>query len=57
VKSVRVVCIRFSLQGVHQFKLPRLSDMSNHLACGSQHVDNLMELIMIYVGIMNFALL
>jgi hypothetical protein len=57
VGSVRVVCIRFPLQGVHRFELPRLSDMSNHLSCGSHHIDNLMELMIIYVGIINFALL
>jgi hypothetical protein len=28
----------FPLQGVHQFKSPLLSDMSNRLACGRQHV-------------------
>jgi hypothetical protein len=27
------------------------------LSCGSHHVDNLMKLVMIYVGIINFALL
>jgi hypothetical protein len=29
--SVRVVCIRFPLQGVYRFESPRLSDMSNRL--------------------------
>jgi hypothetical protein len=31
VESVRVVCIRFSLQGVHRFESLRLSNMSNRL--------------------------
>jgi hypothetical protein len=30
-ESRRVVCIKFPLQGVHQFELPRLSDMSKCL--------------------------
>jgi hypothetical protein len=30
-ESVRVVCIRFSLQGVHRLEFTRLSDMSNCL--------------------------
>jgi hypothetical protein len=30
----------FSLQGVHQFKSPRLSDMSNRLSHDSLHVVN-----------------
>jgi hypothetical protein len=30
-RSVRVMCIRFPLQGVHRFESPRLSDMS--IAC------------------------
>jgi hypothetical protein len=45
--SVHVVCIKFSLQGVHRFKSPRLSGMTNHLSCGRQHVDNLMELLVV----------
>jgi hypothetical protein len=44
-ERIRVMCIRFLLQNVHQFKSPRLSDMSNHLSCVSQHIDNLMELM------------
>jgi hypothetical protein len=35
--------------GVHRFKSPQLSDMSNHLSCDHQHVDNLMTLMMVYV--------
>jgi hypothetical protein len=31
VGSVRIVLVGFPLQGVHQFELPRLSDMSNRL--------------------------
>jgi hypothetical protein len=31
VRSVRVVCIVFPLQGVHRFELLRLLDMSNRL--------------------------
>jgi hypothetical protein len=38
VESVRVVCIRFPLQGVHRFESPRLSDMSNRLSSSRQHV-------------------
>jgi hypothetical protein len=30
--------------------------MSNRLSCGSHHVDNLIELVMVYVGIINFGL-
>jgi hypothetical protein len=33
------------------------SDMSNCISCDSHHIDNLMKLMMIYVGIKNFALL
>jgi hypothetical protein len=45
-EHVRVICIRFLLHDVHQFKSLRLSDMSNyHLSCGSQHADNLLELM------------
>jgi hypothetical protein len=32
--------IRFPLQGVHRFESPRLLNMSNHLSCGCQHVDD-----------------
>jgi hypothetical protein len=39
-RSVHVVCIRFLLQDEHRFKLIRLSDMSNHLSCGHQHIAN-----------------
>jgi hypothetical protein len=42
------MCIRFSLQGVHRFELSRLSNMSNLLSCGSHHVDNLMEVMVVY---------
>jgi hypothetical protein len=38
VKSVRVVCIRFLLQDIHQFESLRLSNMSNHLSCIHQHI-------------------
>jgi hypothetical protein len=31
----------FPLQGVHRFKSPRLSDMSNRLSRGSLHIANL----------------
>jgi hypothetical protein len=31
VKSVHDVLVGFSLQGVHRFESPRLSDMSNRL--------------------------
>jgi hypothetical protein len=31
IGSIRIVLISFSLQGVHRFESPRLSDMSNHL--------------------------
>jgi hypothetical protein len=31
MKSIHVMCIRFSLPGVHQFESPQLSDMSNRL--------------------------
>jgi hypothetical protein len=37
-ERVRVLYIRFLLQDVHRFKLLRLSDMSNHLSCGRQHI-------------------
>jgi hypothetical protein len=47
----------FPLQCVHRFELSWLLDMSNHLSYGSHHVDNLMELLMVYVGIINLALL
>jgi hypothetical protein len=47
--SVRVMCIRFVLQGVNQFESPRLLDMSNSLSCGSQHL--------VISRIMNFDLL
>jgi hypothetical protein len=30
-RSVHGMCTRFPLQGVHRFKLPQLSDMSNRL--------------------------
>jgi hypothetical protein len=43
-RRVHVGCIRFPLQVVHRFESPRLSDMSNFLSCGHQHLDNLMEL-------------
>jgi hypothetical protein len=50
--GMHVVCWSgIPLQGVHQFKSPRLSDMST-LICGSQYVDNLtnsMSLIVIDV--------
>jgi hypothetical protein len=36
--SVCVMCIRFLLQDVHQFESPWLSDMSNLLFQGRQHV-------------------
>jgi hypothetical protein len=35
-----VLCIKFPLQGVHRFESSRLSDMSNRLACGRQHITN-----------------
>jgi hypothetical protein len=35
--------IRFLQLGVHRFESLRLSDMNNHLSCGSQHVHNLMN--------------
>jgi hypothetical protein len=44
---VCVVYTRFPLSGVHWFKLPQLVDMSNRLSCGLQHVDNLMELMVV----------
>jgi hypothetical protein len=44
-RSVCVMCIRFPVQGVHQFKSPRLSDMSNRLSCGSQHIRGLFTCI------------
>jgi hypothetical protein len=44
-ERVHIVCIKFLVQDVHQFESPRLSDMSNHLSCGSQHVDNSVELM------------
>jgi hypothetical protein len=31
--------------------------MNNRLSCGSHHVDDLMELVTIHIGIMNFSLL
>jgi hypothetical protein len=34
------VLIRFLLQGVHRFESPWLSNMSNRLSCGCQHVDD-----------------
>jgi hypothetical protein len=37
-ESVRVMCIRFPLDGEHRFKLPRLLDISNRLSCGHQHI-------------------
>jgi hypothetical protein len=37
------VLIRFLLHGVHRFESPQLSDMSNRLSCGNQHVVNLMN--------------
>jgi hypothetical protein len=40
VGSVCVVCIKFVLQGVHQFESPRLSDMSNCFSCDHHHIDN-----------------
>jgi hypothetical protein len=40
---IRVVCIRFLLQDIHQFESPLLLDMSNHLSCGHQHIVNLLE--------------
>jgi hypothetical protein len=48
VESVRIMCIRFSLQGVCRFELPRLSDISNRLSYGSHQVDNLMKLMVVY---------
>jgi hypothetical protein len=37
----RVLCWSgFPLQGVHQFELPQLSDMSNRLSRGSLHIIN-----------------
>jgi hypothetical protein len=40
-REVYVSCVSgFSLQGVHRFESPWLSDMSNRLACGRQHVVN-----------------
>jgi hypothetical protein len=30
-KNIRIMCIRFSLQGVHRFESPRLSDLIYHL--------------------------
>jgi hypothetical protein len=39
-ERIRVVCIRFLLQNVHRFESPQLSDMSNHLSYGRQHVVN-----------------
>jgi hypothetical protein len=39
VREAYVSCVSgFPLQGVHRFDSPRLSDMSNHLFCGCQHV-------------------
>jgi hypothetical protein len=36
-----VACVSgFPLQGVHRFESPRLSDMSNRLSCGRQHIVN-----------------
>jgi hypothetical protein len=37
-RSVCVMCIMFPLQDVHWFKSPWLSDMSNRLSCGHQHI-------------------
>jgi hypothetical protein len=42
--SICVMCIRFSLYGVHRFESTCLSDMCNRLSCGNHHVDNLQEL-------------
>jgi hypothetical protein len=37
--EVYVSCVSdFPLQGVHRFKLPRLSDISNRLSCGCHQV-------------------
>jgi hypothetical protein len=47
----------FPLQGVHRFESPRLSDMSNSLSCSSHDIDNLIELLIIYIEIIKFALL
>jgi hypothetical protein len=36
-----VACwLSFPLQGVHQFKSPQLSNISNHLSCGCHQVVN-----------------
>jgi hypothetical protein len=41
-----VSCVSdFPMQGVHRFESSRLSDMTNRLACGRYHEDNLMELM------------
>jgi hypothetical protein len=45
--SVCVMSIRFFLLCVHRFESPWLSGMSNCLSCGSQHVDNLIELMVV----------
>jgi hypothetical protein len=39
-ERVCVMCIRFLLQDVQQFKSSRLSNMSNLLSCGRQDVVN-----------------
>jgi hypothetical protein len=35
---IHVVCIRFTLYDIHRFELPRLSDISNYLSQGRQHI-------------------
>jgi hypothetical protein len=45
IGNVCAMCIKFLLQDVHRFESSWLSDTSNRLSYGSQHVDNLMELM------------
>jgi hypothetical protein len=39
------VLIMFFIYGVHRFESSQLLDMSNGLSYGSQHIDNLIELM------------
>jgi hypothetical protein len=51
---VRVMCIRFLLQDVDHFETSQLSDISNRLSHGCQHVVNGCRIRMVEL---NFTLL